>query len=382
MHSNRVSDWLDSVLPANDQDGDSEHPRKRTKLNNRRACKPGCNENYEGTQSTEGEDKSRLPTLSASPRRSAATAAFHDSDALSLAHSTPSIASSKASKLSRNSSPTKQLRNAKLEEMGFLRASLFDDKKPTLLHALTENLRKIGGGFGILPKELQSDLAGDHSIDFWNFGDAPEFETARLPDLSTVQRIYRLAKRCFTNNHPVSSWNNDVHSRVLDWVLRDGPSKDDIVDYRCCLSAQITVDYEPINAPSKMVDYCICIEPEINSPEYRAIESLCKRRPGKSINHTEWADLTTYPIAVSIETASASSMKLEFLPGIIVMQHHWWFVATALSEDGKTQTFERLLLGETESILGIYKLSMALQKLVEWARDQHWPAFQTDVMGM
>ncbi|KAK7420812.1 hypothetical protein QQX98_002616 [Neonectria punicea] len=178
------------------------------------------------------------------------------------------------------------------------------------------------------------------------------------------------------------------------------------------LSAQIIVEYQPINAPTKMVDYCICIEPKTNSPEYRAIESLCKRRPRKSINHTEWADLTTYPIAVSIETKGpsigyesallqvatwqsaqwrslrwanegpASSMKLEFLPGIIVMQHHWWFVATSLNEDGKAQTFERLLLGETESILGIYKLSMALQKLVEWARGQHWPAFQTDVMGL
>jgi hypothetical protein len=163
-----------------------------------------------------------------------------------------------------------------------------------------------------------------------------------------------------------------------------------------------------------MVDYCICIEPKTSSLEYRAIESLCKRRPGKSINHTDWADLAKYPIAVSIETkgpsigyetallqvatwhsaqwrslhwgqqgrTSAHSWKTEFLPGIIVMQHHWWFVATALNEDGKAQTFERLLLGETESMLGIYKLSMALQKLVEWARDQHWPAFQSDVLGI
>lgn len=161
-----------------------------------------------------------------------------------------------------------------------------------------------------------------------------------------------------------------------------------------------------------MIDDCICIKPKTSSPEYRAIESLCIKRPGQSINHTDWADLTTYPIAISIETKGpsigyetallqvatwhsaqwrslrwanqgpASSMKLEFLPGIIVMQHHWRFIATALNEDGKAQTFERLPLGDTETELGIYKLSMALQKLVDCARNQHWPAFRSDVLGL
>jgi hypothetical protein len=133
-----------------------------------------------------------------------------------------------------------------------------------------------------------------------------------------------------------------------------------------------------------------------------------------SINHTDWADLTKYPIAVSIETKGPSigyetallqvatwhsaqwrslhwgtdsdvlapSREIEFLPGILVMQHHWWFVATALNQNGKAQTFERLLLGETESILGIYKLFISLQKLVDWTRDQYWAAFQTSVLGL
>lgn len=161
-----------------------------------------------------------------------------------------------------------------------------------------------------------------------------------------------------------------------------------------------------------MVDYCICIQPGTSSPQYEAIESICKHRPGKSINHTDWADLTKYPIAVSIETKGPSigyetallqvatwhsaqwrsmhrdtdagdlerSGEIEFLPGIVVMQHHWWFVATALNQNGKAQTFERLLLGETESIIGIYKLFISLQKLVDWTRDQYWAAFQASVL--
>ena len=69
-----------------------------------------------------------------------------------------SKASSKASKITRNSSPSKQLRNAELEETGFSRADLRNDTKPGLLDALTTELEKIGGGFGILPKNLQEEV--------------------------------------------------------------------------------------------------------------------------------------------------------------------------------------------------------------------------------
>ncbi|PWY91465.1 hypothetical protein BO94DRAFT_533612 [Aspergillus sclerotioniger CBS 115572] len=325
-----------------------------------------------------------------------------------------SKASSKASKITRNSSPTKQLRNAELEETGFLRADLRNDTKPRSLDALTTGLERIVSGFGILPRDLQDDLADQPSIAAWNFGDSVDFKKSQLPDIRTVRKIYNLASRCFKNNHPESSWNNDVHSRILDWLLRDSPGGDDLIDYRCCLTAQIVPEYQPRKSPSKMVDYCICIQPATNSPQYQAIQSLCKYRPAMSINHTDWADLTKYPIAVSIETKGpsigyetallqvatwhsaqwrslhwdtdgdvlASSGNIDFLPGIVVMQHHWWFVATALNQSGKAQTFERLLLGETESILGIYKLFLSLQRLVNWTRDQYWVTFQTSVLGL
>ena len=78
-----------------------------------------------------------------------------------------------------------------------------------------------------------AQFANNDSIQFWNFGDNPNYAVAQLPCPATVNKIFTLAERCFTNNHPESSWNNDVHSRVLDWILRDRPGKDDLVDYRC-----------------------------------------------------------------------------------------------------------------------------------------------------
>ncbi|KAL4965549.1 uncharacterized protein BDV14DRAFT_208747 [Aspergillus stella-maris] len=299
-----------------------------------------------------------------------------------------SRASSKTLSINRNSSPTKQLRNAEPKETEFIRADLRDDPKPRSLDALTTGLERIVGGFEIFPGDLQDDLADEPSVVAWNFGDSVDFEKSQLPDIRTVQKVYNLESRCFQNNHPKSFWNNDVHSRILNWILRDSPAEDDLVDYRCCPTAQIIPEYQPCKPSSKMVDFCICIQPERNSPHYQAIQSLCKYRPTMSINHTDWAVLTKYPIAVSIETKGlngvvlASSGKIEFLPGIVVMQHHWCFMATALNQSGKAQTFERLPLWETESILGIYKLFISLQRLINWTKDQYWVAFQTSVIGL
>lgn len=80
---------------------------------------------------------------------------------------------------------------------------------------------------------LHSQLADQRSITAWNFGESHEFEKSQLPDIRTMRKIYNLASRGLKNNHPESSWNNYVHSPILDWVLRDSPRADDIVDYRC-----------------------------------------------------------------------------------------------------------------------------------------------------
>ncbi|KAL2678511.1 hypothetical protein Neosp_009258 [[Neocosmospora] mangrovei] len=321
-----------------------------------------------------------------------------------------SKASSKASKISRNSSPTKQLRNAELQETGFVRASFEDEGQPLSLELLTQRLRDIEEGYAILPRDLQSDLASER-VRPWMFGDKPQFGALDLPDVRTVRKIHRLARRCFKENLAESSWNNDVHSQVLEWVMRDSPSsEDELLDYRCCLTAGIVKAYRPEHAPSKMVDFCICIQPDTDSPHHEAIQFRCLKRPGMSINHTDWGDLTKNPIALSIETKGPEQSydtallqvatwhssqwrslcwgrrdpidAIEFLPGIIAIKHDWYFVATDLDRFGKARTFERIPLGSTESILGIYKLSMALLTLCQWVRDQYWPAFQADILDL
>lgn len=75
------------------------------------------------------------------------------------------------------------------------------------------------------------------------YGGQSDFEPSHLPGVQTIRKILRLAKRCFQENLPESCWNNDVHSQVLEWVMRDSPGSSHLLDYRCwyvLLSSSVT----------------------------------------------------------------------------------------------------------------------------------------------
>ncbi|KPM46429.1 hypothetical protein AK830_g18 [Neonectria ditissima] len=91
-------------------------------------------------------------------RRSAAAIALSDGGTSAQTPSSSRASSSKASKISRHSSPTKQLHNASLGETGLSRASTEDDELPTLLGNLTQSLWKIDESFGVFPKGLRDDV--------------------------------------------------------------------------------------------------------------------------------------------------------------------------------------------------------------------------------
>ncbi|KAF5027013.1 hypothetical protein F66182_888 [Fusarium sp. NRRL 66182] len=300
---------------------------------------------------------------------------------------------------------------------GFNTASFKHDPQPDSLKRLCSSLELIHAGFGILPKTLRESLIDEDDVFEWMFSDEPQFGCHQLPTIWAAREIWRMAARCDgPKKLPESAWNNDVHSRVLDWVFRNGSASNGLLDYRCCFNAAILPEYQPESSPTKMVDYCVCFQPEDSSPEYARIEQLCRQgRPGQSINHTDWGDLVSYPIGISIETkgpgisydtalvqvatwhaaqwrsifhnrerhsVTESSRRIPFLPGIIVVKHDWYFVATDRDGMGKARTFEKKTLGSTESLLGIYKLVMALQKLARWLVDEFWPAFQADVLSL
>ena len=72
---------------------------------------------------------------------------------------------------------------------------------------------------------------------------------------------------------------------------------------------------------------------------------------------------------------------IEFLAGIIVQGHSWYFVASTL-QDGMSTLYNRIPLGSTENVFDVYKLLMALQCLGSWIKEKYWPAFRSDVLKL
>lgn len=86
-----------------------------------------------------------------------------DSQSHRSAATSTSRTSSKAPKVSRNSSPTKQFRNAEIQETGFRTASFDTDGRmashlPASLRSLLRDLRKIERADGILPEGLHDEV--------------------------------------------------------------------------------------------------------------------------------------------------------------------------------------------------------------------------------
>ncbi|KAI3572813.1 hypothetical protein IWW34DRAFT_759483 [Fusarium oxysporum f. sp. albedinis] len=312
-------------------------------------------------------------------------------------------------------SPTRQFRNAEVNETGFNTESLRSDKCPPSLNILWRELNRIGQGGGILPASLESRWDDtDANIPFFAYDRDPatkdKTELADLPSFEWVQALYRRAKDCRFNRESELSWNGDVHAPILEQVFRvDRFTSRGLVDFRWAQAAQIIREFKPKDAPSKMVDFCVFYKPDKGSPEEHALELACKTRPGHSINHTDFSDLCRRPIALSIETKrphiegdtatlqvstwhsaqwrslrwnhGPTARTIEFLPGIIVQGHEWRFVASVLDQDGKSLLLEEVKLGGTDTELGIYSLVLGLQHLRKWIEEDYWPAFVSDILN-
>lgn len=325
-----------------------------------------------------------------------------------------SVSSSRASSsISYRSSPTKQYRNAELQDTGFRTASFAVNatRQPASLQALRRELTSISYGDGIFPHGLRDQLKDACFPDsaFRSHQDQAQGPQWRCPSPEFVHALLERAAECLINHEGESSWNLEIHHPLLAWVFRPTDRRRGLLDYRYCTSAQVISHYKPKNAPSKMVDFCIMARPDADSPEQHAIQALCRKRPGLTINHTDWGDLCKNPIAISVETKRQGEhwdkavlqmgtwhssqwrslswgrrqtpSSLEFLPGIIIQGHDWLFVATTMEPNGAV-LYSSVRIGDTETEFGIYKLLVALQCLEQWVENTYWPLFKSDILGI
>lgn len=215
---------------------------------------------------------------------------------------------------------------------------------------------------------------------------------------------------------------------MLEWVLRTEPANKGLLDYRywyaalpckswyfelsvnnLSVDATIASEYRRTNAPSKRVDFCLPIK--LSEEEKEIVIDSCWTRPGHFINHTDWGDLRSSPIALSIKTmdddgggckaflhigtwlsaqwrslarGAKRPQKIEFLPGIVVRDDRWVLVACIAPQDDTEQPtlLRQIDIGSTDSVLGIYKLIASLQCLRNWAETVFWPAYREEILEM
>ncbi|KND86218.1 hypothetical protein TOPH_09160 [Tolypocladium ophioglossoides CBS 100239] len=316
-------------------------------------------------------------------------------------------------------SPQKHMRTLKLNPKGVKFGDLsHSDDKPPSLEALLETVDVIMEGRGIVATSAREALtlaARSHKDLKWAcrggdyFSDSPDI-VGCTPPPEAVLSVMAAAAECSTCGHPEANWNLEVHQRVLELAFR--PQGQSIT------TAAIMPEYGT-PSPSKKVDFCIYIEPEIDfswaSTSPSSIASFRDTLPGRVFNFTDFVPLDQRPIALSIESKKPSegfdSAKLQlgvwqmahwaflrhlvekrsaqvkaadcavdarsyglpiFIPGIIIQGHDWHLIITTL-EGQQTLFWQKVVIGSTSSSKGIYQIIRTLHILRQWASDTYWP---------
>lgn len=72
------------------------------------------------------------------------------------------------------------------------------------------------------------------------------------------------------------------------------------------------------------------------------------------------------------QTPSAEPVLPDFLPGIIIQGHEWYFVVSTKVGD-QAVVWSKITMGATNSAMGIYQIILALQTIRAWVEATYWP---------
>ncbi|EXK76353.1 hypothetical protein FOQG_18905 [Fusarium oxysporum f. sp. raphani 54005] len=339
--------------------------------------------------------------------------------------SIPHLSSESASQDSRASgrtSPRKHLLVLEGRNDGIRIQDLAGLQHPDLkLQAFLKMMRNISRGRGILPRSMQPatllgvdpaflEIAEDDAC----FSDERE-KAGPCPALESVLEALEAAIECSENLHAESTWNIEVHQKLLGLAFRpSGQSKfSHSVNFTSCSTATILSEYLPAFSPSKKVDFCIYVDP---SAVLEGRKSINLR--AHSVNPTDYYPLRNRLLAVCIETKKpgegwegatlqlsvwkAAQWKIieelekfkqhklasespvdanagrqleqdmpQFVPGIII-QGHDWNIVVATREGAQTVLWNKLTIGSTSSVMGIYQIIYALHVLRDWCQQTYW----------
>ncbi|KAI1498687.1 hypothetical protein F5X99DRAFT_431577 [Biscogniauxia marginata] len=289
---------------------------------------------------------------------------------------------------------------------------------PPSTRALVDHLRDAFDGIQILPTVVRNDA--NERVHPHNLIQDPAYHLGAeeaLAELRQVRSVADAASDCQLECQSEAAWNARVHNPLLLLALagkRGKTVKPWITTTATMISESKTrsIDTGEIMS-SKMVDFCLTIE--LRSP--KAVQQVLMRQPCdnlRTINQTMYPPLRFRPIAVAIETKIETSASMgESQLGIwtkgwlnrmglfgvpecppvplIHIRGHEWYVLLGwtgaeyqqqepdpggfdTSEEAPTGMRESKLLitmeqaiGDTRSLLGIYKLLRSIRLLADWA---------------
>ena len=331
---------------------------------------------------------------------------------------------------SRSRSPTKRLGDLQFSDMPVDARAWSTSTVPTDLQDLVKDMKRIAKGRKVIPSGVRGKFEAtgvDLEDDECKEEDGKETEEQATGGLGhelfwhLAGMIRQATNECLVEHEPEPSWNSEVHSRILRLAF-EGYWKEREIWYEDIASAKISnrsllpwnISTEAMQ--SKMVDYAIVIKPsrEFSSDasqclHSRIIEKLRPEKGGASINQTasEWVRFKI--IAVNIETKRGTvdedrahvhlgtwitahfarlrrltSFDTEFpsLPVLSVQGKRWLLMIATMKSNGRIDLIEDFMLGETDSVAGVYQVMTALRRLAQWVNDEYRPWFEREVLGM
>lgn len=305
-------------------------------------------------------------------------------------------------------------------------ASLSDVDK-----ALIRDLKKISSGQGTIPPPMQKkiqDAAGElDEIALWMLADdASVHRDATLlhREFEDIKELLAHSVDCDEMEMSEAAWNTNVHMPLLRLALQGFPAlkASNITSARPCrelLPKNLTGD----ETEAKLVDLSINLLADSEPDVEERIRALVAAEPAiqlRTINQSLYKPLCLRPSALCIETKGASGgtdglearsqilqwtsawltrmrrflqarsvntleanaimAKLGF-PVIVVSCSSWHLYLVRDTATAVTM-YNILDLGNTHSLLGIYKLLSSLRRLAGWAKGPYWAWFKDDILAM
>lgn len=244
-------------------------------------------------------------------------------------------ASETSSRASGTPSTKQQIMNLRLSESGVECKPLDVDAAPDAAQKLVSTLEEIGRAHDILPHALEHTIVAklkerDMEYRKWRHSflpmEEPDGLPGRIPTFEEVEKIHWKARECQEFNHEESSWNSQVHLRVLESIYEEaiGSQCDDFnaMSWYVIFDASRMVapafyaytflnssstarphrEFKPASSPIKMINICVYASVDRDAPLKASLNKFSGATPTQTVNHTDFEAISARPLLLSIET--------------------------------------------------------------------------------